>query len=49
MINPSCFVLVSILTMLSIAPLTPIYMKQFERGLSQVALLVMISSGFGSV
>jgi hypothetical protein len=49
MINQSCFVLLSIVTTLSIAPLIPIYMKQYDKGLSQVALLVVLSSGFANI
>lgn len=34
------FVLISIVPALSIAPLTPIYMQEWQRSLTDVALLV---------
>lgn len=40
MINQGIFVLISVATNLSIAPLTPIYMAEWDKSLSQVALLV---------
>jgi hypothetical protein len=48
MINQSCFVLLIIATTLSIAPLTPIDMKEFNKGLSVVALLVRLSRILGN-
>jgi len=48
MINQSCFVLLSIVTTLSIAALTPIYMKEFKKGLSAVALLVSLPTLLGN-
>jgi hypothetical protein len=38
--QPGIFVLISVATNLSIAPLTPIYMAEWDKSLSQVALLV---------
>jgi hypothetical protein len=49
MINQSCFVLLSIVTTLSIAPLTPIYMKEFNKDLSAVALLVRLPHILGEL
>jgi hypothetical protein len=39
-LNQGLFVLLSVATNLSIAPLTPIYMAEWNKSLSQVALLV---------
>lgn len=40
LINQGCFVIVSVVTALSVAPLTPIYMVEWKKSLTQVALLV---------
>jgi hypothetical protein len=47
--NQSCFVLLSIATTLSTAALTPIYMKEFNKNLSAVALLVRLSHILGEL
>lgn len=39
-LNQACFVFISVLTPLSIAPLTPIFVEKFDKTLPEVALLV---------
>ncbi|KAK3657620.1 hypothetical protein LTR56_002395 [Elasticomyces elasticus] len=51
-VNQGLFVLLSVFTALSIAPLTPIYMVEWDRSLSEVALLsgaVVISLGYANL
>ena len=43
MLNQGCFVITSIIPALSIAPLTPIYMKEWNRSLTDISLLVRTS------
>jgi len=51
-INQTAFVFISVLTPLSIAPLTPIFIKRFDKSLSQVALLTgaaVIALGYANL
>lgn len=41
-LNQRCFVITSIIPALSIAPLTPIYMQEWNRSLTDVSLLVSL-------
>lgn len=39
-VNQGIFVIASVIPALSIAPLTPVFMQQWEKSLTDVALLV---------